>query len=222
MPAKRVDPLRASSKTLNRLKARGPAEILALAWERTRDWFRSGGTLIVFVVEAEPRVSDIPGVTFREATTADRHRYARDIGTDSESSFRSRLSEDTRCFLVDDGTLLVHASWVTTERAWTRELATYLSPPDGDAYIYESFTRPEARGRGIYPYVLRNIVSWTAEHGLRRAWVAVEAHNHPSIRSVTKAGFDEAFRISFTRRWGHVKVGVPYGSDPSEASTFMS
>ena len=149
-------------------------------------------------------------------------RYARDIGTDSVSSFRSRLSERTHCFLVDDGDLLVHSSWVTTAAAWTRELSTYLVPPRGDAYIYESFTRPEARGRGVYPFALQRIAAWASDEGLRRVWVAVEEHNPPSIRAVSKADFAEGFRIDFARRWGRVDVGTPYGPDASEARGFLS
>ena len=50
------------------------------------------------------------------------------------------------CFVVEDGDRFLHSSWVTTTGAWTREIRAYLCPPQGDAYVYESFTRADARG----------------------------------------------------------------------------
>lgn len=176
----------------------------------------------MFVRNTAPIDARGEGIAFREATAADAVRYARDIGTDSESSFAKRLSARTHCFLIDDGRLLLHASWVTTAGAWTREVKAYLVPPKQDAYIYESFTRAEARGRGIYPFALRCIVDWAAANGVERLWVAVEEHNPASIRSVTKAGFVEAFRLPFTRRFGRVQLGEPAGPEARRARTFLS
>ena len=176
----------------------------------------------MFVRDAGPVQANIDGIAFRETTVADAPRYAAEIGTDSASSFEKRLSTRTRCFVVDDGELLLHASWVTTAGAWTREVKSYLVPPPGDAYIYESFTRAEARGRGIYPFALKNIIGWAAGTGVQRLWVAVEEHNAPSTRSVTKAGFTEAFRLPFTRRLGRVHVGAASGPHAGQAAAFLS
>jgi len=162
------------------------------------------------------------GLEFREASRSDAGRYAREIGTDSASSFSNRLSERTHCFVVDDGQMLVHASWMTTGGAWTREIKAYLVPPPGDGYIYESFTRADARGRGIYPFALRGLLAWGASHDLRRLWVAVEEHNAASIRAVTKAGFAEAFRLPYARRLGRLRIEKPSGTRAAEAATFLS
>lgn len=147
-----------------------------------------------------------PDVSFREAGAEDAARYARDIGTDSPSTFRRRLSPWTRCFVVDDGSTFLHASWMTTARAWTSEIRGYISPPLGDAYVYESFTRPETRGRGIYPFALLSICAELERRQVPRAWVGVEADNAPSIRAITKAGFEDAFEITFHRRLGRVQI----------------
>ena len=222
MPDIRPTPALAFSKTLNRLKARGLKEVGALARDRTKGWVASGDVLVMFVRDAEATPTEIQGITFREAGPPDAPRYAAQIGTDSATSFEKRLSARSRCFVVDDGERFLHASWVTTAAAWTREVKAYLVPPPGDAYIYESFTRSEARGRGIYPFALKNIIDWGAHNGVTRLWVAVEEHNVPSIRSVTKAGFAEAFRFPFTRRFGRVRVGPASGPDAGRASAFLS
>ena len=210
------------SKILNRVRARGLGEVLSLAKERVTGWIGSSDVLILYVRGPAPSGEELPGLEFRPATSGDAARYARDIGTDSATSFARRLSNRTRCFVVDDGDLLLHASWVTTAGAWTRELRAYLVPPEGDAYIYESFTRPEARGRGLYPFALRNIIGWAQGSGIVRLWVGVEEHNPASIRSVTKAGFEEGFRLPFARRWGRLSLGDPSGPHAALVKGFLS
>jgi RimJ/RimL family protein N-acetyltransferase len=82
-------------------------------------------------------------------------------------------------------------------------------PPEGHAYIYESYTSPAARGRGAYPFVLLNIVSWAAASGLSKLWVAVEADNAASLRAVEKAGFAPEFQITFARSLGRLEIELP-------------
>jgi ribosomal protein S18 acetylase RimI-like enzyme len=161
-------------------------------------------------------------VTFRRATAADGIRYRRDIGTDSVSTFRSRLSQTTRCYLVEGDGKLLHASWATSSRAWTAEISGFISPPADDVYVYESFTRPETRGRGIYPFALWGICADLGAEGVRLVWVGVEADNVPSIRAITKAGFEEAFEFGFSRRIGKVRVEAPSGPQSRMASVMLS
>lgn len=123
--------------------------------------------------------------------------------------------------MVDDGSTLLHASWVTTARAWTSEIRGYISPPVGDAYIYESFTRPETRGRGIYPFALFSICDELHRQRVDRAWIGVEADNAPSLRAIGKAGFEEAFQLSFRRRMGRVHVDRPTGPLAEQGRTMI-
>ncbi len=143
------------------MAARGPVEVAGVARSRASEWLRSEDELIMLVRPAAapaPELRHDPGLTSRRATAADAELYARVIGTDSAATFRRRLTDTTHCVLVHLGDELLHASWVTTGAAWTREIAAYLVPPAGDAYVYESFTRPQARGRGVYPFALVPIV----------------------------------------------------------------
>jgi hypothetical protein len=194
------------SRALNRVRARGPREVLGLAGQRLGQWVGSEEELIFFSRESEDREAKRQDLVLRWATVADAASYARDIGTDSAASFRSRLSDDVWCLVVESDRKLVHASWVTTTAAWTREVGGYLSPPKGGAYVYESFTRADSRGRGIYPSALEGIVTGLKGKGVDTVWVAVEAGNDPSRRAITKAGFTERFRISYRRRLGRLRV----------------
>lgn len=161
-------------------------------------------------------------VSFREATAGDAPRYSRDIGTDSPGTFRRRLSPWTRCYVVEDGNHFLHASWVTTARAWTTEIRGYISPPVGDAYVYESFTRAETRGRGVYPFALFGICEAAREQGVARVWVGVEADNTPSIKAITKGGFEHAFELSFHRSWGSIRIQEPTGPLAEQGRTMVT
>jgi ribosomal protein S18 acetylase RimI-like enzyme len=206
LPDARPDIGQLLSKVAARARARGLAEVASLGAHRIREMASSRGGLIVLsrATGGEPPVTE--GYTFRAATAADAHRYARDVGTDSARTFAARLSDATRCYVVEHEGRLLHSTWITTAAAWTREIHRYFRPPSGDAYIYESYTRAEARGRGLYPFALANIAAAEAAAGIRRLWVAVEEDNAASLRAVTKGGFEESFRVAFARRFGRLQV----------------
>ena len=211
-PAKRI--ARSLSKTFARIRSRGSSDVARLVVDRIREAISSEESLVMFVrnTAGEPAAgAGDRALEFREATDADGPHYARVIGTDSPRTFARRLTADTRCFIVLLDDTLVHASWTTTRAAWTREIRAYLCPPSGDAYVYESFTSPSARGRGVYPFALRHIAATFERQGFARLWVAVEAHNAGSRRAVVKAGFEPAFEISYRRRLGRLTVEEPTG-----------
>ncbi len=196
-------------KALHRTRARGPGETLSLLVQRIREAIWSQDELIVWCRDTGgERPSG--ALTLRRAGPEDAEAYAREIGTDSAKTFLKRLGPGTWCYLVEEEDRLVHSSWVTTRRAWTREIRAYVSPPEGEAYVYESFTRPEVRGRGVYPSALRGIAADLAEVG-EHLWVMVEADNPASIRSVVKAGFEKWGSLAVKRRFGRLDLEIQGG-----------
>jgi ribosomal protein S18 acetylase RimI-like enzyme len=207
-------PRRSLSKVPARVRSRGLLEVLDLAAHRVREFFYSGDRLIMFALDLSsppPQRPPPPHARFLRAGSDDALAYARDVGTDSDATFRDRLSEDTRCYLIVRDHLIVHSSWVTTSRAWTREIRRYFRPPPGEAYVYESFTRTEARGQGVYPFALGAIAGELAAERIGRLWVGVEAGNESSIKAVRKAGFEPGFEITYRRRLGRITVSPPQG-----------
>ncbi len=211
MPDTRPGPLELTLKLLNRVRRRGPLEVAALLAQRVRDHTRSDDTLVFLVRPTDGPAPQRPGLVVGPATPADAAAYAAAIGTDSPFTFRRRLDAGACCFLVREGERVLHATWVATDAAWVRELQRWFVVPPGDAYVYESYTRPEARGRGLYPYALAGMAAILGARGRVRLWVGVEADNAPSLRAVTKAGFEEAFRIAYHRRLGRLHVERPTG-----------
>ncbi|MBA2274842.1 MAG: GNAT family N-acetyltransferase [Actinobacteria bacterium] len=218
MPDDRIGTLHVAERVWARIRSRGLGEVGRLMSGRLKEAVESGDTLVVFslATQVEPSAAG-EDLLFRSATLDDGDLYARDIGTESNRSFRGRLSPTTSCFVVESEGRLLHATWVTTSGAWTRELQGYVRPPQGSAYVYESFTHPDARGQGLYPFALRRIASHAAERDLDNLWVAIEAGNHSSLRAVAKAGFRPVFRLEYRRRWGRLTVGIPTPGEPGSA-----
>ncbi|CAN5760134.1 hypothetical protein BH18ACT15_BH18ACT15_09430 [soil metagenome] len=209
MPHVHPTPRHAVLKSWARARNRGPREVAGGLLTRLGENVASDNALLFLARPATRAQPSAAGVSFFVASGDDGRRYARDIGTESPATFAARLGPHTSCFLSADGERLLHASWVTTCAAWTRELRRYVRPPAGSAYVYESYTSPAARGRGIYPAALRSMGSWLTERGLQRMWVAVEEDNPPSLRAVTKAGFTEQFVVRYARRAGRLKIELP-------------
>ena len=207
----RLGPAAEVRKLVARARSRGVVDIVRLTSDRLVENLSSSETLIVFVRPVAGERRAVEGAALRRAGAGDAERYERDIGTDTAETFARRLSETTRCYVVEAEGRLLHASWIATRAAWTRELRAYFRPPPGDAYVFESFTRSDARGRGIYPFALREICHELGTEGFARIWVAVEVDNPSSLRAVTKAGFEEAWRITYRRRLGILTVGPPVG-----------
>jgi RimJ/RimL family protein N-acetyltransferase len=194
------------------VRARGIREVASLGVARVWEAMASHETLIFLRRStaagegASPRDGTL---VLRRLEAADAAAYASAIGSDSTTTFTARLSDATSCYAVELDGRIVHASWVTTECAWTRELRSFVCVGPGDAYVYESFTRDDARGRGVYPFALGEICARLEAAGVSRLWVAVESHNGPSLRAVAKAGFERAFEISYRRRVGRLSMALP-------------
>lgn len=188
---------------------------------RLRENWSSRQRLFLYVREAGPLERPGEGLHFRQARPEDGSRYARDIGTESATTFAARLDRDVMCFVVEDAARFLHSSWVTTSAAWTREIRGYLSPPPGDAYVYESFTRADARGRGIYPFALAGILGHLGSAGIGRVWVGVEETNTPSIRAIEKAGFARSFELAYSRDKGRFRLDVTALDDSTNAYEFL-
>jgi hypothetical protein len=202
----RPTPTQVARKLLTRARTRGPREVLATGMGRLREFISSADELVILARSGGGELPDRTDLEFVAATRADGARYARDIGTDSAATFASRLTETTHCFLVTHGDKVLHATWATTRSAWTRELGGYLMVPRGDCYVFESFTRADSRGRGVYPFGLKGICEWAVKQGLKRVWIGVESGNVASLRAIAKVGFEPQLTISFRRSVGRLQV----------------
>lgn len=114
---------------------------------------------------------------------------------DSEEDLR-RLEGGQTCYVASLAGRLAHFSWA--QRSGVHEIAgtgRYRKIVDGDVWIYSARTAEWAKGRSVYPAVLRYIMRDSAAMGCHRAWIYVAEENVPSIRGIEKAGFIRVGRL---------------------------
>jgi GNAT superfamily N-acetyltransferase len=79
--------------------------------------------------------------------------------------------------------------WVSLEPTWIAESGLWIAPSPGEFYIWDCATRPQYRGQGLYPRLLRRIISDRYRQGDRLAWIGVSWNNWRSLDGIVEAGF---------------------------------
>ncbi len=79
--------------------------------------------------------------------------------------------------------------WSATRQFAIGELGITRSLPPHTRYLWDFVTRPEQRGRGIYPRLL--LAMSLGEPGVERFWVGHDLDNVSSERGIARAGFGE-------------------------------
>lgn len=108
-----------------------------------------------------------------------------------------RFGRGCRAFarIVDDE--VVAYGWLSAGREWVGELAVYVDPAPGEAYVWNCFTVEAHRRRGHYRRVLEGIVSVARSEGLRRLWIG--SVDVPAEKADMDAGFERVLRFDVSQ-----------------------
>jgi hypothetical protein len=109
------------------------------------------------------------------------------IGTE-RAAVEERLQAGHRPWLARVADEPVGWGWVATRRAMIGELGLAFALPPSNSYLWDCFTLPAWRCRGVYTRLLRAIVRGEAA---RRFWVGHDIGNVASKRGIAHAGFRE-------------------------------
>lgn len=131
---------------------------------------------------------------------------------------RRRLDGDADLWLVRHGANPVFAGWIFRRR--TPAVAApegWLDLPEGIVCLEDLVTAPPYRGRGFAPISYSAIADSLAREGVKAIVVKIEETNHPSRRSVEKAGFRPVATMTLVRIGGmrHVTMELKDGEDAS-------
>jgi RimJ/RimL family protein N-acetyltransferase len=116
---------------------------------------------------------------------------------DAVETARERLSTGDRCSATWLDGRLASARWVSTGEARIEYLGMTLPLADGEFYLYDTYTRPDLRGRGIAPDGQRLLFPRLAAEGYTSAACACLPENRPAWRSILKGGFEPAGKLGF-------------------------
>lgn len=100
-----------------------------------------------------------------------------------------RLRKGARCLALTTNKTPLATAWISTRPEWVSELPGWFAASPTNAYVWDCYTRPWARGQGLYATLLRRIADRISQQGVENLWLGIDWHNWPSIRGVTSAGF---------------------------------
>lgn len=179
----------------------GVRQVLHKVFVRLQEWSWSESTWLIYKI-------DVADYRREPAARLDR----REIGFDSLRELKyfkavafpeviqMRLDTGARCTAFFIGSELVNIAWTTVGYL---ELEPGLDLREaGCAGIYDCYTLPEHRSKGIYTGSLIQLVGMFAEEGAERALIAVDPGNRPSIKGIEKAGFQPYCQLTRRRRFG--------------------
>ncbi|MCS7246448.1 MAG: GNAT family N-acetyltransferase [Thermomicrobium sp.] len=120
-----------------------------------------------------------------------------------------RMAAGHRLYVASIDGQPVAYGWVARRRAAIGALALSFALPPSDRYLWDFYTDPRWRGRGIYPLLLQTILH--RERDGERFWIGYDAPNVASARGIAKAGFRIVVQIvrNEENRLALVPVGPP-------------
>jgi ribosomal protein S18 acetylase RimI-like enzyme len=130
-----------------------------------------------------------PGLEVGLAASSDLPRVVSDGRPDPQlpQLCRQRFERGDHCVLIktDDGTV-AHSRWVTTVATAIPELGMSIVPRPGEAYLYDGYTRPDQRSRGIDGVVRCFVFDMLRANGYKRVYSYVRGNNEPGLRAANR------------------------------------
>jgi CelD/BcsL family acetyltransferase involved in cellulose biosynthesis/GNAT superfamily N-acetyltransferase len=117
-----------------------------------------------------------------------------------------RIDQRQHCFTAIEDGILVHYGWLQLNRQTIEitEVGMKIDLPPSTAVLYDFYTEPSARGRGLYRRALRHIVADAFAAGADRAFIGAMEGNRPSRKGIESAGFKPYLRLTHRRLlWRH-------------------
>lgn len=161
------------------------------------------GTLYVYDLAQAPDPPTVPDVRLRPGSLADVQalREAMQASGDYPDDVVETRQRDGRYpYLAEADGKIVSYGWVALSAEPIGDLGLSFQLRYDDAYIYDCATRPEYRGRRLYPALLRLMVAELRRSGRRYAWIGTAPGNVASQHGITRAGFTKVADVNFTRR----------------------
>ncbi len=117
----------------------------------------------------------------------------------SRAGLQQRFSRGDRCFAVLDKSKILSYFWVRLGERHVPELHWKFNLQAHQAWLYNAVTAKQARGRGLYPSVIRHMAKVMVAEGINELFVDVEQRNCPSIRGVEKAGCKKIAKVKIKK-----------------------
>ncbi|HEU4683057.1 MAG TPA: GNAT family N-acetyltransferase [Nitrospira sp.] len=169
----------------------------SLLWRaaRNRLWYRREKR--IYAYEAD-RIGRLPAPRLLRRDQVDDLRfYERTVSWQSppdtyRQEARARLNKGEHLYTLVEQERLVHYAWLQPNHVRGEDVAVgqVFFPPPGSAALYDHYTHPEARGRGLYAQAICQLLHDALALGkAKQAYIYVYADNGPSRHVIEKLGF---------------------------------
>jgi CelD/BcsL family acetyltransferase involved in cellulose biosynthesis/GNAT superfamily N-acetyltransferase len=130
----------------------------------------------------------------------------------------SRLASGNHVYTrVEDGRL-VHFGWLVDDQSQSffPEVEQLFTYPENTAALYDYYTVPQARGRGLYQQCIRTMLRDAATGSAKRVAISVLADNVASRHVIEKLGFRYYESLFLARHLGSVRRWRKRPNRPAE------
>lgn len=119
-------------------------------------------------------------------------------GRNPREDYQGRFDRGDVCFLGRlNGRPAGHV-WLALKE-WVAQECEYSMLLDGAVWVYDVFTDPACRRRGVCTELLREACAWAAQQGCQKAYVHIFLANEASLRAHQAAGFTVYEEIRYCR-----------------------
>lgn len=121
------------------------------------------------------------------------------MGLPSPDLIIERFERGGRCLALWSEERMASYCWVAQGVEWIGEMEIHFRMQPGERYIWDCFTLPEYRRKGLYSALLSQMVKALAGEGVSRIWIGSNLENQSSIKGFENAGFQPVVQIWFIR-----------------------
>jgi ribosomal protein S18 acetylase RimI-like enzyme len=153
---------------------------------------------------SQPGVCLPEGYTFREAAPDDLPACA-DLSQSPLEEYRRRSEGGDQCFTTFRDGQVVNLNWLHFGPCYVCGLGLLVDAQPSECYLYNVFTDPAQRGKGLYKTTQRMLISMLARRGIDRVRQVVTVENLVPQLALPKLGYNLTQRIRH-RCIGGIKV----------------
>jgi GNAT superfamily N-acetyltransferase len=179
-------------------RAPWPDRALSLAYRAAQRLFVCdvSSLLVLELADLRPQVAE-PEIDLRFLTAPEVADWGCDADNQLSPLFALRMQSGVdRCIGAVSGSKLLAYAWLATGSieaehncGRARRSGVALSFPDATAFVYKGYTRPEARGLGLYTAILTSALLQLAPQGITRLITTAEWNNTAALAACRRLGF---------------------------------
>jgi GNAT superfamily N-acetyltransferase len=135
------------------------------------------------------------GYNFRQAGPDDMLACAATAGATPEHYAR-RCRQGIHCYVVEADGRPVNLTWLHFGSCYVRGLGLLIRAKPTTCYLYNVFTDPGQRGKGLYKTTQQKLIQILARQGITKVIQVVEARNRIPQLTLPQFGYEHMLTIS--------------------------